>query len=85
MEPSEGHPLIKMGKVCKLRKVIYGLKQSPRAWYHRLSKQLLYLGIKKCYFDNTLFTIESSRDKLLLVYMWIVSSLLATRYNAQNI
>ncbi|KAL1217248.1 Retrovirus-related Pol polyprotein from transposon TNT 1-94 [Cardamine amara subsp. amara] len=24
-------------KVCKLKKAIYGLKQSPRAWYHKLA------------------------------------------------
>lgn len=33
--------------VCRLLRSIYGLKQSPRAWIHRLSDFLLTLGLKE--------------------------------------
>lgn len=32
---------------CKLAKAIYGLKQTPRAWFHRLRGALLGLGISQ--------------------------------------
>lgn len=30
--------------ICKLNRVLYNLKQAPRAWYDRLSSRLLELG-----------------------------------------
>jgi len=42
MSIPEGHPYDGKGNlVCKLNKTIYGLKQSPQAWYARLSIALL--------------------------------------------
>jgi hypothetical protein len=56
--------------ICKLDKVLYGLKQSPRAWYARLSAKLLELGFKILKVDNSLFYL---RDKdvtmCILVYV----------------
>ncbi|KAL1193519.1 Retrovirus-related Pol polyprotein from transposon RE2 [Cardamine amara subsp. amara] len=43
------------GEVCRLRKAIYGLKQSPRAWYHKLSTCLREKGFKMSEADHTLF------------------------------
>ncbi|KAG7559384.1 Ribonuclease H-like superfamily [Arabidopsis thaliana x Arabidopsis arenosa] len=58
------------GKVFKLKKAIYGLKQSPRAWYHKLSTTLLDRGFKKSEADNTLFTLPSKEGiVVILVYV----------------
>ena len=46
--------------VCRLRKAIYGLKQSPRAWYNELKQFLLTFGFRTplqillCSFHTTL-------------------------------
>jgi histone deacetylase 1/2 len=41
--------------VCKLQRALYGLKQSPRAWYARLSSRLHQLGFKSSKADTSLF------------------------------
>jgi Reverse transcriptase (RNA-dependent DNA polymerase) len=33
-----------VGKVCRLKKSLYGLKQSPRAWLDRFIKVMISLG-----------------------------------------
>jgi histone deacetylase 1/2 len=56
--------------VCKLQRSIYGLKQSPRAWYARLSQRLHELGFVSSKADTSLFIF--SRDGVqiyMLVYV----------------
>lgn len=56
--------------VCKLYKSLYGLKQSPRAWYHRLSLYLQKLGFSISKDDTYLFIRHSSEGiTYLLVYV----------------
>ena len=51
-------------------KAIYGLKQSPRAWYHKLSSTLKDQGFKRSEADHTLFTLQSSKGIIaILVYV----------------
>ncbi|CAI7873621.1 unnamed protein product, partial [Closterium sp. NIES-54] len=41
------------GRVCRLKKAIYGLKQAPHAWYHKLEETLLAGGFKKSECDHS--------------------------------
>jgi hypothetical protein len=59
-----------VGKVCKLNKSLYGLKQSPRAWFGKFSQSMKNYGFKQSQADHTLF-LKCDRGKLtaLIVYV----------------
>ncbi|KAG8475656.1 hypothetical protein CXB51_032633 [Gossypium anomalum] len=58
-------------KVCKLNKSLYGLKQSPRAWFERFTKVILKNSYKQSLADHTLFIKVTSTNKkaILIVYV----------------
>jgi hypothetical protein len=56
------------GLVCKLEKTLYGLKQSPRAWYDTLSGFLMSLDFVKSNFDHGLF-IHAQAKTYISVYV----------------
>lgn len=43
------------GRICKLKKSIYGLKQSGRAWNQKLNKQLMSFKLKKSRVDPCVY------------------------------
>ncbi|CAI7867238.1 unnamed protein product, partial [Closterium sp. NIES-54] len=58
------------GRVCRLKKAIYGLKQAPHAWYHKLEETLLAGDFKKSECDHSLFLLQEKEQFLmLLVYV----------------
>lgn len=56
--------------VCKLRKSIYGLKQSARCWNRALHGALINLGFKQCSSDSCLYVGADKRGVVfLLIYV----------------
>nr|ABA94354.1 retrotransposon protein, putative, unclassified [Oryza sativa Japonica Group] len=43
------------GKVLRLKKSLYGLKQSPRAWFDRFRRAMCAMDYKQCNGDHTVF------------------------------
>ena len=55
-----------VGKVCRLKKSLYGLKQSPRAWFDRFRRALCGMGYKQCNGDHTVFYQHFGRRIVVL-------------------
>jgi hypothetical protein len=59
-----------LSHVCKLHCSPYGLKQSPRAWYARLSDRLSQLGFVPSKEDTSLFIFQQDGVQIfMLVYV----------------
>ena len=48
------------GLVCKLRRSLYGLKQSPRAWFSRFISAVQEFGMIRSAADHSVFYHHSS-------------------------
>ncbi|KAJ9556562.1 LOW QUALITY PROTEIN: hypothetical protein OSB04_011176 [Centaurea solstitialis] len=58
------------GRVCKLRKSLYGSKESPRAWFGRFNAVATEFGLRRSAYDHSVFfSSSSSRCILLVVYV----------------
>nr|GEX73246.1 putative ribonuclease H-like domain-containing protein [Tanacetum cinerariifolium] len=57
-------------KVYKVVNVLYGLHQSPRAWYNTLANYLLENGFQRGKLDQTLF-IKRQKGDILLVQIYV--------------
>ncbi|KAK2391898.1 putative mitochondrial protein [Trifolium repens] len=57
--------------VCKLQKSLYGLKQSPRAWFGRFSKVLQQFGMIRCESDHSVLVKCSSSNKYIYLVVYV--------------
>ncbi|CAI7904307.1 unnamed protein product [Closterium sp. NIES-54] len=64
------------GRVCKMLKSLYGLKQSPLLWYRALDRVLLGAGWKKSQVDEALY-FKASDDGVTCWVLVYVDDLLA--------
>ena len=52
--------------VCKLRKSLYGLRQSPRLWSEDLGSKLVGIGFKRTYSDASIFIYERNGVRIIV-------------------
>ena len=62
--------------VCRLKKTLYGLKQSPREWYEEMTRTLLEIGFTRSPYDQAFF-IRRMGGQMLLVGVWVDDMLVA--------
>ena len=70
-------------KVRRLQKSLYGLKQSPRAWFGKFSQADEKFGLRKSKFDHSVFYWNSSSGIILLVMY--VDDMVITRSDSTGI
>ncbi|KAK8942637.1 hypothetical protein KSP39_PZI008749 [Platanthera zijinensis] len=58
------------GKVCRLRRPLYDLKQSARAWFGRFHKAMHRFGYRQSNVDHTLF-IRINKGKLTVLIVYV--------------
>ena len=56
-----------IGRVCRLRKSLYDLKNSPRAWFGKFNQVIEKFGMQKSKSDNFVFYKNSKPGIILLV------------------
>ena len=70
-------------KVCCLRKSLYDLKQSPRAWFGKSSQAVEEFGMQTSKSDHSVFSKNSSLGIILLVVY--VDNIVITRSDSKGI
>jgi hypothetical protein len=53
--------------ICKLKKSLYGLKQSPKAWYERIHALFTREGFKRSHADHSLYVMQSNGHIMLVI------------------
>ncbi|CAM8896855.1 unnamed protein product [Rhodiola kirilowii] len=70
-------------KVCYLHKSLYGLKQSPRAWFSTFTSAVEKFGMEKSKSDHSVFYKQSGNGIILLVVY--VDDIVITGNNSEGI
>lgn len=57
-------------KLCRLRKLLYGIRQAPRCWFEKLANALTEFGFGQSYSDYSIFYYTKDSKKLrVLIYV----------------
>ncbi|KAA0054937.1 Beta-galactosidase [Cucumis melo var. makuwa] len=71
MSPPPGFEAQLGQQVCKLQKSLYGLKQSPKAWFDRFTTFFKSQGYSQGHCDHTLFTKVSETRKIAVLIVYV--------------
>lgn len=73
----KGHKMEGNNIVCKLKRALYGLRQSGRAWNEALDKELINLDMKKNEFDPCMY-YNICNNKILFILAYVDDMLVAS-------
>jgi transposase InsO family protein len=57
--------------VCKLSKTLYGLKQSPRAWYKKIDEYFASQSLIKSHVDPNIYVLRRSDGSFIIIALYV--------------
>ncbi|KAJ4723126.1 Retrovirus-related Pol polyprotein from transposon TNT 1-94 [Melia azedarach] len=63
--------------VCKLKKSLYGLKQSPRQWYKRFDSDMIEIGYTRSPYDCCVYYSKATNGSLIYLVLYVDDMLIA--------
>ena len=70
MKQLPGYPVSTVpSQVCRLKKTLYGLKQSGRRWYQRLVEIMEKMGFKRCDVDQAVFYRQKPKGSTMMIVL----------------
>ncbi|KAJ4705817.1 Retrovirus-related Pol polyprotein from transposon TNT 1-94 [Melia azedarach] len=70
--------------VCKLKKSLYGLKQSPRQWYKRFDSYMIEIGYTRSPYDCCVYYSKATNGSLIYLVLYVDDMLIAAE-NKSNV
>lgn len=61
----------KKSKVYILRKTLYSLKQTPRAWNKRINNFMIESGFTKCVSEHGVYINEAYRVSRIIIFLYV--------------
>lgn len=58
-------------KICRLKKSLYGLKQSPRVWFEKFTQSVKRQGYTQGQSHHTMFTKQSKDGKMAVLIVYV--------------
>jgi hypothetical protein len=65
--------------VCKLKKSLYGLKQSPRQWYKQFDSNAIGIGYRRCKYDCCVYVRSLDDDSFIFLLLYVDDMLIAVK------
>ncbi|KAE8658140.1 Retrovirus-related Pol polyprotein from transposon TNT 1-94 [Hibiscus syriacus] len=65
--------------VCRLKKSLYGLKQSPRQWYKRFDSYMIKIGYNRCEYDCCVYVKSLDDGSFIFLLLYVDDMLIAAK------
>ncbi|KAE8731263.1 hypothetical protein F3Y22_tig00002840pilonHSYRG00865 [Hibiscus syriacus] len=65
--------------VCRLKKSLYGLKQSPRQWYKRFDSYMIKIGYNRCEYDCCVYVKSLDDGSFIFLLLYFDDMLIAAK------